>query len=71
MDLKALSIGGEMNCPCCNSENTTRFQWVDGYDFEYWICWNCDYLFIVSPHGRGKRKLETSLPNGFRVGGGR
>lgn len=35
-------------CPECNSLNTTRFQWVDGYDFEYWICWNCNRLFNIT-----------------------
>jgi hypothetical protein len=43
-------------CRTCLSRNTSRFQWVEGYLFQYWTCWDCDNLFIVKPTPR--RVLE-------------
>ena len=39
-------------CPECGSVEVSRFQWVDGYGFEYWTCWECDRLFNW-PRGGG------------------
>lgn len=47
-------------CPECRSNHTSRFQWVDGYGFEYWICWNCGRNFNEPQpeKKRGKPSLE-------------
>lgn len=34
-------------CSNCHGKNCTRFQWVDNPEFEYWICWDCDYIFTI------------------------
>ncbi len=36
-----------VKCLKCHSTNTTRFEWARQKKFEYWTCWDCDYLFTV------------------------
>ena len=37
-----------IRCPDCRSVDTSRFQWVDGFGYQYWTCWDCDSVFMVN-----------------------
>lgn len=39
---------GLVVCPRCGKWNCGRMQWVDGYEWEYWTCLDCDHNFNVS-----------------------
>jgi hypothetical protein len=50
-----------MKCPACESMNTTRFQWLEHWSFEYWTCWDCDRIFTVKCD---RKKVEEILEGG-------
>ena len=52
-------------CPHCDSIECGRIQWVDGYNFEYWTCLDCDRTMcvpfdIANNSRKGKKKNETN-----------